>query len=202
MPHEDDKLNLDKILKTLARTAEISQQAQQRLRSNQPYYNENAADECLHIIDTVLANGCPMLWPAQGISENTLYLKWRQGCQWIRQFKPELVEKLELIHASRIPKHGMRFSPIENPTKVGLFIEQDWRPDLLRFIDEAEHRDKFERVGIPLSNEDLRWLAAQLENVGHLFMTDISPKKGKILLIRYDPARDSQIANNKTGKSF
>lgn len=159
--------------------------AKETKRAKQPYKNSASAAEIRECIETVLGTGVPMIWPAVKVSVQTLYLKFQQGRQALLAEDPDFAAKAELITATKVGQTGLRIAPKEVRSGLRLYFHDTaWKSALEEFIDAAQPGEKFERVAIPMSAQDLEWIRATIAPVSKLFISHISEEK--ILLIRYD----------------
>lgn len=154
-----------------------------RGRSRYPYYTETYAAEVKATVLMVLETGEPMLWPADVVTHHTLYAKWKQGSDYLITHEPEFAEVWRAVVASAIPRQGVKVSPRRGAHVPTAVVIREWRPEFLKFLEHARHRDKFERV-LHLSDDDIRWIEEQLEPIKELFLASIT--NDQLTLIRYD----------------
>lgn len=189
MPEEP---TVNDFIATAQRAIEILQGASKdNERSRYPYFNPSMGESVMLAVDEVLRTGQPMIWPCNEITLNTQYLKFRQGAQWVRErlADPAAIAKLDAVEVQRLPKIGLRIAPREKRNSIKLYYESNWKSELSDFLIDSVPPQKFERVGVPISDDDIIWIYEQLAPIKHLFVTDISTKK--ILLIRYDNSRSA-----------
>lgn len=164
------------LLAVLAKANELQQEflALRRPAHNgrKPYYTPKHGAVVREAINSVLDTGRPMIFPLDGMSANTVYLRVTQAKEWLRDHDPEFVSRLNAVVIKRIEKVGVKISPL--PLKAAVFISEDWRPALLDFIETAKANQKFERV-VLLTEDDITWVYRQLADFKENFIADIRP---------------------------
>lgn len=179
MPSPPDNIpSNDEINSTLARTLANITIGTKR---NPPYFNEEAAQTVLDAVHMTLTTCKPVIWSAEGTSINTLYLRFRQGAQYItNKLDPDFPEKLAMVQVTRLPKIGLRIAPREGRTRI---TEQvPWKADFEAFLDSSVPGNAFERINLGLSDEEISWIHEQLYELRKFFTYEVSPTK--LILVR------------------
>ena len=175
---EELMARLSTVLDTSAKSASLTKSA-----SNYPYYREHFADQVLETIDTVVKSRTPIIWPAAGISVNALYQKWTQASAFIKDnYAKNLVEKLDLVTASKHKSIGMKISPRASAVLCLADQAVDWRPDLMEYIEKGQSGEVFNKIGLLITEEDKKWITNLLAPIASDYVTDIQPNK--ILIIK------------------
>ena len=148
---------------------------------NMPYYKHTYADMVLSTIAECHKDKSTITWAAGGQSYNTLYLKWRQARQYIKDNMPEAAAALDTIKVTRIQNVGVKFTPILDPINV-TESDNSWRSPLIDYIEQASPGEPpFERIGIGFSTEDHDWIKNIIRPVMDQFIITLQSDRISIM---------------------
>ena len=177
----------DIVAQSLDRILNILDQSPHKPSGYKAYYREYYAKQLMPILDEIAKTGKPYFIPSSDLSISTIRQRLFQGFAYIKDhLDPEgryrlLLDKFEI---ATVRNRGVVIRPKNIPGILDGYITEDWKPELLKYIDSARLNQKFERLGLNLTPGDIEWIHKQLEPVGHLFIYDVTRRHIKI--IRYD----------------
>ena len=129
---------------------------------NMPYYKHTYADMVLSTIAECHKDKSTITWAAGGQSYNTLYLKWRQARQYIKDNMPEAAAALDTIKVTE--------------------SDNSWRSPLIDYIEQASPGEPpFERIGIGFSQEDHDWIKNIIRPVMDQFIITLQSDRISIM---------------------
>jgi hypothetical protein len=175
--------DLGDIAASMERTLANLQNHNRRGKSNWPYYKQVYADEVMRTIEDVLTTGQPQMWPATVVTASTLWAKWSQGCNWLRDNEPDSHELMDAVQATKLERVGLRITKRRGAHIPRHYAQVNWRPKFQAFLAESNHRDKLE-IAVPLTVDDIAYINNMMAPVAHLFITSIDDEG--LLLVRYD----------------
>jgi len=185
---------IKKGLEAYAKTME-SQAAGTR---NLVYYNKEQAIWVKEILDTLHKDRQPIKLSAQGMSINTLRLKYYQGLKYLKEvIDPEGRYKL-LSQATRCVTY-CDYVELHVKIKAKAFVSvvTDWKTPLLQWLEKPDLKlgEKFSPVGVVLSDDEVNWVITQVEPLKEIFLYRVT--NTEILIVRYNtPTND----NTRTDK--
>ena len=187
-------------LEAIKRAAGLAKLSNRRGTSYLPYYTDSCAEECAEILRVVTTTGAPRLIPSDERSLSTIRNRWYQGLRFLLEnLDPDksFFKMAQNVIVKSIRHKGVLVKPRPECGALRAFMVADWKPDLIKFIESARVGQKFERLSIPLSDEDLSYVRDMLAPVKHLFISSID-KRG-IRIIRYDSKRTTETNSGTTG---
>lgn len=155
--------------------------------SRRPYYTEKWAGYVKEIFLAIKENAQPRLIPIGDMSDTTIKLQWYQGKEYLLDHMDptgEFKELDKILVASPSRKRGLIISPVQKQGVMKSVVVQPWKPALEDFLETAQALDKFERVGVGLSEEDLLWVKSLLIELNDLFVWDVDLDHDVITVIR------------------
>lgn len=167
----------DQTIKELLATAKAATDS--ILRSNdrggvrKPYYTAKWAGYVANILTHVYTTGEPQLIPEGENTKATIRNQWYQAKEYLLQhMDPEgkYREMDESISSDYANKRGMIISP-KRRTGISRTVPiVPWRPKLEEFIETAVENQKFERIGIGLTEEDAKYVNELLLPLQDMFV--------------------------------
>lgn len=183
--------NIDQMkamVETITKTADMLAKSQHRGTSYLPYYKEEFALEVAKVVRAVITTGKPHLIPKRDQSFSTVKNRFYQAKKYLEDhldpddtFKRIFTTALDITAPS---ERGILIRPKKERGSLKGYAVVDWRPELADFIAESKPREKFERIGIPITAEDVAWIAEQLKGIEQFFLTEIN--ETAIILVRMD----------------
>lgn len=167
--------DLEKTLDRLLKITELQAKSYRKGTSVHPYYTERVANEIKEVVDTVTTRGCPIEYYIHGVLQATVYNRWSQGKKYLLDHcDPEGVyaTKLKLVKIERTQR-GVMVSPIP---VAGILMETantEWKRELDEFLADSTV-PQFHRVGLPLTVDDLRYVASLIQPRESEFVSNIS----------------------------
>lgn len=174
---QEPNLDLNRIAKALEESIQRMSTIQNRGNSYYPYYKEKYALRIKTILDHIRETGEPMLIPVGDSSFNTLRNMFNQALKFLMENMDEDGKYHELrtkLKVSENKNRGITISPRREKDILTGYPIKEWKEDFLNFLENAEPRDAFKRIGIPINLEDISWIEKQLEPLENKFITDLS----------------------------
>ena len=187
----DEGFNTDQMkamVDSIQRAANTIAKSPHKGGSYLPYYREDYAMELTKIIKAVITTGKPHLIPKRDQSFTTIKNKFYQAKKYLEEhldadntYKHIFATALDI---SSPQDRGILIRPKKERGVLKAYAVVDWRPELADFIANANPREKFERIGIPITAEDVAWIEDQLKGIEQFFLTEIN--ETAIILVRID----------------
>ena len=152
-----------------------------------PYYTEKWAGEVKTIIDLVCENAEPRLIPEGGYTATTIRNQWYQAKQYLLDHLDPTgayKEKDKLLTAEYVKRRGLIVSPHQRKGIMASVVVQPWRPKLEEYLEIAAPFQKFERVGIGLTEGDSLWVHGLLSPYADMFVWTVDVEHDIIKVIR------------------
>lgn len=176
MPEDD---MIQSALAALRKAAEFG--ATRRGSSNMPYYRPAFAEMVMHAVNHCLTTRSPLTWPAAGLSLNSLYLRWRQGSQYVIDHHPTAdVERLQLVSVRKHRDIGLVIRP--RPVELADSEQICWRPEFETFIESASPGEVFEKIGVRFTAADRTYVNSIMSKVMDQFICEF--QADKLMIVR------------------
>jgi hypothetical protein len=196
-----DQLNYSEVTDALNKAIKLT--LRDRGKSRYPYYTEQAAVMVIDTVHQCFTEFRPVIWPADHLTVNSLYLRFRQGVNYIcDKLDPNFGEKLRSIQVTKLQKIGLRIAPREGAI-MSAAKEIPWRGDLEQYLEDSTPGcPPFERINLPLSSDDIQWIESTMFPLREMFMVEVS--RYRLLIVRlnkkYEHKRSSIPTNRATGE--
>jgi len=195
-PDKDNLAFLKSLTATLETVAKSLGKSKQIGTSRKPYYDELYGGYVRELIDKVVSSGQPHIIPVGDHTFYTIRAQWYQGLEYlVDHLDPTYRNKCGCLKVEGNHKRGLTISPKPEKGILAAYAIVPWKKPLLDFIDEAQHRDKFERIGLPLTEDDINWVIAQLNPVKDLFIYNIDERQ--IQIVRVDKSKLQNELDNE-----
>ena len=176
-----DNINYSEVTDALNRAIKLT--LKDRGKSRYPYYTEQAASMVIDTVHQCFTEYRPVIWPADHLTVNSLYLRFRQGVNYIcDKLDPEFGEKLRSIQVTKLQKIGLRIAPREGAI-MSAAVQVPWKGDLEQYLEDSQPGcPPFERINLPLSSDDIQWIESTMFPLRELFMVEVS--RYRLLIVR------------------
>lgn len=193
-PHQDpQKTELEQRLERFLSKAESHTAPKPRGSSRRPYYNALSAQWVRSLLLQLAEDGKTIAIPRGEYSVNSMRMKWYDGVKYLQEQTPqdELLPMLQRV-ACRATDDGLEIYRRRNPRPAAslsshtpLPMGHKWKDDFTIFIEtEQAINSKFHRQDVALSEQDIAWGNALMEDYKDLFLYKFAA--GEVLIIRVD----------------
>lgn len=178
----------EKFLEEMKRALELAKKlssATDISHRNKPYYAPKYAEVVKETIDRILQTAEVLIFPFNGMSPNTIKMQWYQGKDYlVTVMDPSYAEKAAKVEASLDRKRGLIVALKPDRVLKNPVVYQEWRYDLLKFIEAAEIGDVKRWQGLAITDDDIQFLYDQLTPLSDMFAFDYDKKQGTIRVVR------------------
>lgn len=171
--NEEQAKELAEIMALTKQVAESALKANQVGRTRKPYFTEKWAGRVAEVLELVYTTGEPRLIPEGDFTASTITNQWYQGKDYLIRFmdpEKKYANMLVAIGAEYQKRRGLIIAPRKRRGILATVKIQPWRGKFEEFIETAEELQKFERIGIGLTQDDFEYVRDILEPLSDMFV--------------------------------
>lgn len=192
--NESQAKELAEIMALTKQVAESVLKANQVGTSRKPYYTEKWASRVAEILELVYTTGEPRLIPEGDFTASTITNQWYQGKDYLVRFMDpdkKYAEMLVAIGAEYQKKRGLVIAPRRRRGILAAVKIQPWKGKFEEFIETAAELQKFERIGVGLTQEDFDYVRDTLTPLSDMFVWHVDLLHDHLKVVRvsqgYEP---------------
>lgn len=185
---------LAKLAQCLTDTVNLFRKQAGHTAGHTNYYREQYALEVKRVLDHVLTTGEPMFVSMEHLRISTFKNKWYQALNYLlHQMDPKSYYRsgMERLTVRFQKSRGLSVRPVAVAGCLKDFTTEDWIVKLTEFLATSSPNDKFERRGIPLTQENIDWVLEQLSPIREQFLYQVDATG--ILIIHYASEHDGNL---------
>ena len=175
------------LLKTTKEATDSILRHNNRGGNRKPYYTAKWAGYVGDLLTLVYTTGEPQLIPEGQNTAATIRNQWYQAKEYLlAHMDPEnkFKEMDDCIAAEYVKKRGMIVSPKRKSGILKHVAVVPWRPKLEEFIETAAEMQKFERIGLGLTEDDAKYVNELLRPLEDMFVWHVDVLHDSLRVVR------------------
>lgn len=189
---EEIAAKLAAVIKLSAETDETKKK-----RVVKPYYNETRAFDVAKLLDRLHRDKVPLRVSAQDFTIGTLKLQYYQGLEYLcdhdESGKYAALRDITVCR-SYADYYELHIRERRIPTVELATQSAQWKEEFITFLDCSQVGEKFHRIDVTLTDEDIAWGHAQIADVFRIFPGKF--EKHLVLCVHLSP---EEVDENNTG---